>query len=97
MFLHIGNGETVKTRNIIGIFDFDTATMSEQTRVFLRRAEQAGSLQDAAKGEIPRSFVLTDEGKAKKENAPLFKLHLSQISTYALKTRTKNPPIHEEE
>ena len=33
MYLHIGNGKSVKQKNIIGIFDLDTATVSKITKI----------------------------------------------------------------
>ena len=37
--LHAGNGRTVPVSRIVGIFDMDTATVSEVTKNYLRRAE----------------------------------------------------------
>ena len=34
MYLHIGNGKSVKREDIIGIFDLDTATVSKITKNF---------------------------------------------------------------
>ena len=35
MYLHIGNGVSVKEKDIIGIFDLDTSTVSKTTKKFL--------------------------------------------------------------
>ena len=35
MYLHIGNGESIKKENIIGIFDLDTATVSGITKKYI--------------------------------------------------------------
>ena len=35
MYLHAGNGRTVRTRDVIGIFDLDNASMSAVTRRML--------------------------------------------------------------
>ena len=32
MYLHIGNGKMIKMKDIVGIFDSDTATVSKITR-----------------------------------------------------------------
>ena len=81
MFLHIGNGVTVRTREIVGIFDLDTASMSSDTRRFLREAEKTGRLKNAADDELPRSFILSKE----REKLPF--THLSLLSSAALKLR----------
>ena len=57
MYLHIGNGKTIKTKDIVGIFDSDTATVSRITRSWLSSAERRGVLSSAS-GEIPKSIVL---------------------------------------
>lgn len=58
MFLHIGNGQMIKNRDIVGIFDSDTATVSKTTRAWLLSAEKRGKLVSAS-GEVPKSVVLT--------------------------------------
>ena len=44
MYLHIGQDHLVDSRNIIGIFDMDTATAQKNTRDFLKRVEQEGAV-----------------------------------------------------
>ncbi|MBR6545620.1 MAG: DUF370 domain-containing protein [Clostridia bacterium] len=86
MFLHIGNGVSVRQRDIIGIFDLDTATVSAETKRFLRSSEKKGLLEDVANGEIPRSFLLLDQKKDSSEKGS-YQLKLSLISSAALKLR----------
>ena len=40
MYLHLGQSTLVKTKDIIGIFDLDTATVAKPTRDFLSKAEK---------------------------------------------------------
>lgn len=81
MFLHIGNGKSVKKKDIIGIFDLDTATMSKVGKKFINKMEKEGRVE-YDDFDLPRSFVLADcEG----EN----KIFLSRISTQGLKLRFK--------
>ena len=86
MFLHIGNGVSVRQRDIIGIFDLDTASVSAETKRFLRNAEKKGILEDEANGEIPRSFLLLDQ-KEKSSKEKQYSLKLSLISSAGLKLR----------
>ena len=37
MYLHIGNGVSIKTDDIIGIFDLDTATVSQSTKKYISK------------------------------------------------------------
>ncbi|MCQ2436276.1 MAG: DUF370 domain-containing protein [Clostridia bacterium] len=62
MYLHIGNGKTVRTADIVGIFDLDTATVSKVTRTYLSSAEKRGELQTAT-DEIPKSFAVMTSNK----------------------------------
>lgn len=62
MFLHIGNGKNIRQKNIIGIFDADTATVSGVTRRFLKDLEKRGKVTSAGQ-EVPKSFVLYQSKK----------------------------------
>ena len=64
MYLHVGNGETVRREQVVGIFDLDTSTVSQQTRAFLSRAEKDGVTVSAG-GDLPKSFVLLAPEKEK--------------------------------
>ena len=57
MFLHVGNNKNIREKQIIGIFDADTATVSTVTRKFLSAASTRGEVE-ASTREIPKSFVL---------------------------------------
>jgi len=76
MFLHVGNNKNIRQKNIIGIFDADTATVSVTTRRFLSACEKRGEVE-AANEEIPKSFILYKKGKEQR-------VCFSQISSTAL-------------
>ncbi len=63
----------MRLKGIIGIFDMDTATVSHDTKDFLKGREKNG-MTEALFDEVPKSFILTDDGK----------VYFSQISTQAL-------------
>lgn len=82
MYLHIGNGNSVKRKNIIGIFDLDTATVSKITKDFINKRQNEGALT-YLDSDLPRAFLLLDEeGKTK--------VRLSRISTSGLKIRLES-------
>ena len=81
MFLHIGNNKNIRKKQIIGIFDADTATVSVTTRRFLSGAQRRGEVESANE-EIPKSFILYQ----KKESCNVC---FSQISTMALLGRSE--------
>ena len=76
MYLHIGNGASVRKKEVIGIFDLDTATVSQSTKAFISKKEREGEIE-YGDDDLPRSFVLIDGGRIK----------LSRISTLGLKKR----------
>ncbi len=59
MYLSIG-GRVIRKKEIIGIFDLDTATVARQTKLFLRDKQNEGKLETAGE-DIPRSFLLCEE------------------------------------
>jgi len=61
MYIHIGAGRTVRSREILGCFDMDGKWDSEITKEFLKSAEKSGATESAG-DDLPRSFVLTDSG-----------------------------------
>lgn len=75
MLIHIGAGSLIREKSVIGFFDMDGKWDSEVTRDFLKRSEKRG-VTSSAGDELPRSFVLTDDG-----------ITFTHISTSALKNR----------
>lgn len=59
MFIQLEKGESVDVGEIIGVFDFDTATLSADTRSTLKRVSgETGVISLCA--DLPKSFLLTD-------------------------------------
>lgn len=88
MILHIGNGKTVRKKDIIGIFDFDNVTLTAAGRAFLSRAGKEGRV-DVAEADIPRSFLLL-EGREKGG-----RVMLSHISSLSLGARAESDGYEE--
>ena len=79
MYLHAGNGRTIRRRDIIGIFDMDNATVSSITRRMLSDMQKQGRVDSAAE-ELPKAFILYRSGGE-------VKLCLSPLSSAALRGR----------
>jgi hypothetical protein len=79
MYLHVGNGKSVRKDRIIGIFDLDTATVTKAGKDFIATMEKEGRLvyEDF---DLPRSFLLTEEADG-------YIIRLSRISTGGLRVR----------
>ncbi|MBO4355904.1 MAG: DUF370 domain-containing protein [Clostridia bacterium] len=75
-FFNITKNLYVRSSSVIGIFDLDTATMSKNTRNFLRTAQDNNDLITIS-GDIPKSFVVTDS-----------KIYLVQFSSSSLAGRS---------
>ena len=78
MYVHAGNNRLIRAENIIGIFDMDTATVSDATKDFLSAAQREGRVV-LTTYELPRSFILTADDM----------VTLSQLSPSALSGRVE--------
>lgn len=57
MFLHLGNGFVVNTKDIIGIFDIENTSVSQNTKNFLNTASKNKRVVTCTY-EMPKSFVV---------------------------------------
>lgn len=80
MYLHLGQESIVKTKDILGIFDIDTTSISKHTRNFLNIAQKKGEVINVTQ-ELPKSFIVT----SKKDSQTVY---ISQISANTLKKRS---------
>lgn len=81
MYIHLGQDTLVKKKDIIGIFDLDTATVSKRTRDYLSNAEKKGMVINVST-ELPKSFIVCQHKNEKK-------IYISQISTATLLKRSE--------
>ena len=79
MYLHIGNGESIKTESIIGIFDLDTSTVSKITKKYISKKEKQKKVE-YTDSDLPRAFIVCADKNGEK-------IKLSRISTVGLKQR----------
>ena len=89
MYLHLGNNAVIRSREVLGIFDLDTATASRRTRDFLAKAERQGQVLNAAGEELPKSFVLCAGNKTIRSapGDPMQGVYLSQLNSSTLARR----------
>ncbi len=81
MFLHLGQETVVNEKEVIGIFDLDTSTVSKHTRDFLSKQEKEKRVINVS-FELPKSFILCSNKKKNK------RVYISQISTSTLNKRS---------
>jgi hypothetical protein len=81
MFLHLGQDIVIRMKDVIGIFDLETSTISSTTRDYLAAAQKAGQVVSIS-DEMPKSFILCKDEQGKTT------VYTSQISTTTLLKRT---------
>ena len=81
MYLHLGQDTVVRTRDIIGIFDMDNATVSAASKRYLAVAQKEGRVYNVT-DELPKTFVVCSGQDGK------ITVYISQISSSTLKKRT---------
>ena len=91
MYLHIGNGITVRKKDVIGIFDLDSSTVSSVTKKYINKNEKEGNIL-YLDSDLPRTFVLHEENAGGKKR---FKIKLSRISSQGLKIRAESDGYNE--
>ncbi|MGL4742175.1 MAG: extracellular matrix regulator RemB [Sarcina sp.] len=80
MFLHLGENVVVPIKDVIGIFDIQSAMDSSDTIQFLRMADEDGFVERIT-NEKPKSFVIAEVDK-------MSRVYLSPISSATLTKRT---------
>lgn len=83
MYLHIGQETVVPMKEIVGIFDIENTTISQNTRLFLNEAERRGRVITVG-DDLPKSFVV-----CQKEDGPAT-VYISQISCATLLKRAES-------
>ena len=74
MYIHLGRDYVLNDRDIIGIFNLETTTVSPRGREFLNYAQKNGAV-------VSLSDDLPD--------APVDTVYLSELSSAAMKRRTE--------
>ena len=82
MYIHLGRDYVLNDRDIIGIFNLETTTITPRGREFLNYAQKNGAVVSLTE-ELPQCYVLAD--------APVDTVYLSELSSTAMKKRTEAP------
>lgn len=64
MYVDLGQNGVFSHKEIIGIFDLDSATVSGKTRDFLAKCESKGEITTVSPLELPSSFTVCARDKA---------------------------------
>lgn len=79
MYLHLGQNVLVRSKDVIGIFDLEKATVSRRTKEFIQNATKTDRVVTVSY-EMPKSFVVAEEKGGGR-------VYISQISTATLLKR----------
>ena len=61
MLIHIGDKKIVRKKDIVALFDMDSATVSVSTRRYLTKAQEEKRVIPLGY-ELPKSFILMRDG-----------------------------------
>ena len=81
MFLHLGNDVYVNQKDIVAVCNLDTASVSKNTQIYLKKSEEMGIVETICT-DIPKSFVIV-----RKKNKD--KVYLTNISSVTLLKRSE--------
>ena len=81
MFLHLGNDVYVNQKDIVAVCNLDTASVSKNTQIYLKKAEEMGIVETIC-SDIPNTFVIV-----RKKNKD--KVYLTNISSVTLLKRSE--------
>ena len=83
LYLHLGQDTVVKTKDIIGIFDLEKATVSKISREYITGMQKSGNIINVSM-EMPKSFTVCTDTKRKTS------VYISQLSSSTLLKRSKS-------
>ena len=81
MYIHLGRDYVLNDRDIIGIFNLETTTISPRGREFLNYAQKNGAVVSLS-DELPQSYVLAD-------GCVVDTVYLSELSSAVLRRRAE--------
>ena len=58
MYLSVGSSKNIRIKNILGVFDLESTTVSPITRRYLSKAEKNDDVTYTNGFELPKSFVV---------------------------------------
>ena len=79
MYIHLGRDYVLNDRDIIGIFNLETTTITPRGREFLNYAQKIGAVVSLS-DELPQSYVLADVVDT---------VYLSELSPAAMRRRAE--------
>lgn len=82
MYIHLGNEVSISEKEIIGIFDIENTSASNDTRQYLKKSNEKNSVINVSL-EMPKSFIICLDKRQKEV------VYISQISAATLRKRAR--------
>ncbi len=82
MYLHLGEHQTIRSDEIIGIFDLENTSISKATRDLLAKAQKNAQVINVT-DKLPKSFVLCQNKKTGQQ-----KIYILQMSAATMYKRS---------
>lgn len=76
MYLFLGGDVTVRSRDVIGIFDIEECSVSRTTADFLNACQKRSQIVNISE-DMPKSFIITSD-----------KTYISNVSHNTIRKRT---------
>ncbi len=86
MYIHLGNEISISDKRIIGIFDIENTSLSNDTRQYLKKSTERKEVINVSL-EMPKSFIVCND---KKSGDNVF---ISPISVTTLSKRADNEKL----
>ena len=81
MYIHLGRDYVINDRDVIGIFNLETTTITPRGREFLNYAQKNGAVVSLS-DDLPQCYVLAD-------GAMVDTVYLSELSSAAMRRRAE--------
>ena len=82
MYMHLGEQITIRSDEIIGIFDLENTSIAKATRELLAKAEKHAEVINVT-DKLPKSFVLCKDRKSGRQ-----KIYILQMSAATMYKRS---------
>ncbi len=89
MYLHLGQDTIVDTKDIVGIYDMDTSTISKWSREYLSKAEKEKRVINVSFFDLPKSFIVCKDNKRDGQEV----VYISPLSSQTLLRRSQESQI----
>ncbi len=86
MYLHLGQDTVVNKKDVLGIYDMDTSTVSKWSREFLNKAEKEGRVVNVSYFDLPKSFIVCRDTTGDEEKEIIY---ISPLSSQTLLKRSQ--------